>query len=353
MQNLNMLVAHRLVRLAKSGLLKGIPANIFKSQPTPSDVHVNVPLANISIAYIQEEKSFIAAQVFPVVPVEQQTNVYYTFNKGDFWRDEARPRAPGTESAGSGWTPSTASYACIVESFHKDVDDQTRANTDSVLAGDKVATILVTQKLLIRRERRWVTNFFGTGIWATDVTGVASAPSTGQFLQWDVSTSTPATDVDAGKIKIRSATGMTPNTLVIDYQTYLKLRSNPDIKKQFNYTSDKSVDIDMMTQYFGVDRLLVSMAVYTSGNEGATQTTGFIAGKGALLCYVNPSPALMMPSAGYTFAWSGYIGAGAFGVRFSKFRIEAIKSDRIEGEMAFDQKVVATDCGYFLSGTIG
>ncbi len=347
---LTKLAKSRLVRFAKHSAAMSL---VFKGQPTPSDVHINYPLTNISVAYIQQDSDFIAGDVFPVVPVEQQTNSYYTYAKGDFWRDEARVRAPGTESAGSGFKPSTASYSCIVEAFHVDVDDQTRANADSVLQLDRVATILTTQKLLIRRERKWVTQFFAAGIWGTDVTGVTSGATAGtSFLQWNLSTSTPNSDVDYAKGVIRAATGMTPNTLVIDFATFLTLRTNASIQNQFKYTTADSIDLAMMARYFGVDRVMVSKAVYTSGLEGGTQTTGFIAGKNALLCYVAPVPSLMMPSAGYTFAWSGYIGAGAYGVRFSKMRAELLKSDRIEGEMAFDQKVVATDCGFFFSGTI-
>src|SRR4051812_7942262 len=105
-----------------------------KAQPTPSDVHVNAPLTNISVAYIQDQSLFVADRIFPVVPVQNQSNLYYIFNKEDFLRDEAKPRAPSTESAGGGFNLTTASYAAVVEAFHKDVDDQVRANADSVLS---------------------------------------------------------------------------------------------------------------------------------------------------------------------------------------------------------------------------
>ena len=75
--------------------------------------------------------------------------------------------------------------------------------------------------------------------------------------------------------------------------------------------------------------------------------------KEVLLAYSNPSPSIMTPSAGYTFAWSGLFGAGGAGNRVKRFRMEPLESDRVEGEMTWDQKVIATDLGGFLAGAIG
>jgi hypothetical protein len=55
----------------------------------------------------------------------------------------------------------------------------------------------------------------------------------------------------------------------------------------------------------------------------------------------------MTPTAGYTFSWTGHLGAGNEGNRIRSFRLEQIKADRVEIEMAFDQKLVSADLGYF------
>lgn len=332
-------------------LAKRRRVQLAKNLPAPGDVHVNAPLTNISVAYVQSQSNFIADQVFPNLPVEKQTDVYYLYNKGDFLRDEARKRAPSSESAGGGFRLTTDSYRCEPEAFHKDIDDQTRANADSVLSLDRAATEYVTQKLLIRRERQFIADFFGTGIWSTDVTGVTSGATAGQFNRWD-GTSTPLADVEKGKRAILGATGFEPNTIAMSYEVFSALRDNAQIRDQFKYTSADSIDEAMMARYFGIDRLFVFRSIYATGNEGATQTTGFSAGKHVLLCYSAPNPSLMQPTAGYTFTWSGYTGAGAFGLRISKWREQRIRSDRVEGEMAYDLKVVAAECGYFFNGAI-
>ena len=48
-------------------------------QPTLQDVHVNRPLTNVSVAYLQEAAGveFVADKAFPAVPVENKSDLYY------------------------------------------------------------------------------------------------------------------------------------------------------------------------------------------------------------------------------------------------------------------------------------
>lgn len=85
-----------------------------------SDVHVNRPLTNISIAYIQEQTQFVADKVFPLVPVQKQSDRYFQYLKEDWFRSDAEERAPGTETAGSGWKlDNTPTYYTPIYGIHK------------------------------------------------------------------------------------------------------------------------------------------------------------------------------------------------------------------------------------------
>jgi len=106
--------------------------------------------------------------------------------------------------------------------------------------------------------------------------------------------------------------------------------------------------------------VLVSYAAKTDVariNDAAAQdaaaTYDFIADtKSVLIGYAPPSPSLMVPSAGYTFTWNGYLAGNAEGIRIKNFRMEHIASDRVEGEMTYDMKVVAPDMGIFLNTVV-
>jgi hypothetical protein len=56
----------------------------------------------------------------------------------------------------------------------------------------------------------------------------------------------------------------------------------------------------------------------------------------------------MAPSAGYVFSWAGLLGAGNEGLRAKTIPVPLKNATRVENEMAYDMKVVASDCGAFL-----
>ena len=323
-------------------------------QPSVNNVHIDAILTNISVAYLQNTNNFIADKVFPTIPVDKKSNLYFKYTKDDWFRDEAQRRADGTASAGSGYGLTTDSYMTDVFAFHKDIGDQTRANADNPLNPDMEATQFVTQRLLLRREVQWASDYFTTGVWATDITGVASSttqsPASTQTIKWsDYTNSTPIVDIELAKTTILSQTGYEPNTLVLSYAVFQKLKAHPTLVDRYKYTQAGAiVTEDLLAALFGVDRVLVSKSVYNSGIEGASsQPYAYTAGNSALLCYTAPNPGLMTPSAGYTFMWTGVSGGLGTTVGVSRFRMEELKADRVEGEIAFDNKVVAADLGYF------
>jgi len=294
---------------------------------------------------MQKATDFIATQAFPSVPVENQSDSYYIFDSVDFRRNNAKARAPGTESAGGGFNLSTATYSAEEYSIHKDIPDPIRANADAAVDLDKASAEFVMQQLLIQKDVNWVADYFGTGKWGTDVVGSTN------FTQWDDGTSDPEADVDTGKATIKQNTGLNANTLIVDYNTHLALKRHPIIMDRYKHTSPESITKVLLARYFEVERYLVAEASYTTSEEGETEVNAFIAGKNALLCYVAPTPGLMTPSAGYTFNWTKLSGSNG-GVRMKRFRMEKLNSDRIEGSFAYDQKLVLAAAGYFFSATV-
>ena len=314
------------------------------SQPTLHSVHINRPLTMISVAYVQNLKLYVADKVFPVIPVDNQSDLYWTFNKNDWLRDEAKPRAPATESVGSGYGVATDSYAAIPYAIHKDVPDQIRNNADVALDLDRSAVQFVTNRILLRQEIQWASDFFTTGKWATDVT-----PAN---LWSDYALSDPIADVETGKRAILAVTGYMPNVLVLGYDVYIKLINHPDIVDRFKYTNSQSVTKEMLAQVFGLERVEIAQSIYATNNEGETAAYSFVHGKNALLAYVAARPSVMEPSAGYTFAWKGVSGSYGQTVGVKQFRMEHLAATRVEAEVAFANKIVASDLGYFFSGAV-
>jgi hypothetical protein len=328
--------------------------------PTQSDLHVNQPLTNVSVAYMQDTATFIADKIFPRVPVQKQSDLYWRYSKSDWRRTDVQKRAPGTESPGIGYRVDTDTYYAHVYAVHKDIDDQVRANADSNWSLDKDSTKFVTNQLLLKRDLDWNNTYFKTGVWASDRTGVAASPTGTQFLQWNDAASDPIVQMADLQTEFVLQAGRKANTLVLGAQTITQLKNHPDIIDRIKYTQRGVVTTDLLASLFDVEKILVSYASYTGVEEyndadvqDTAATYSFMSNsKGALLCYTPSTPSLMTPAAGYIFTWNGYLAGNSFGIRMKNFRMEHIASDRIEGEMTYDMKVVSPDMGVFLSAAV-
>jgi hypothetical protein len=326
-------------------------------QPTRSDVHVNRPLTNMSIAYIQRAQDFVADKVFPILPVMKQSDRYFKYTKDYWFRTQAQKRAPATESAGGGFKiDNTPTYFADVWATHMDIDDQTRANADEPVDLDRDATLYVTQQLLLRREIQFVNNYLSTNIWQGYVVGGSpvdaniniGAPFHGQ---WDTTNSNPMADVDYLRQFVKSQTGFLPNSLTVAPDVFFALRNNAAVLDRIKYTQRGIVSEELLAALFGVEKFLVASAVLNSSQEGpqgsnpAGGSFNYLFSNKFLLSYANPAPSILQPSAGYIFSWQGLFGAGAQGNRIKVFRMEQLEADRVEGEMAFDMHQVGLDLG--------
>lgn len=323
--------------------------------PTKSQTHIDQALTNMSVAYMQITESFISDRVFPKIPVRKQSDVYFVYDKGDFFRDEMRERAASSESVGGEYGVAAASpYYCKQYSFHKDVTEQERANSDNPLNCDQDATDFVTQKALIKRESRWASDYFATGKWGTEYDGVDSTPASDEKVKWDISTSTPIEDITNEIVLMASQTGFKPNTLVLGPKVLYALKNHPDILDRIKYTQRGIVTSDILAALFEVDRILVPWGVVNTANQEATDDIDFIMGNHALLMYVNPRPAIKQPSAGYTFTWTGFDGAGEFGNRIVRLPMDqlGLGTERIEIDIAFDNKIICSDLGSFFKDIV-
>lgn len=321
-------------------------------QPTSRDVYVNRMLGNVSVAYIQKQSAFIADKVFPIVPVDFQSGIYPTYSKEDWFRDESQERAPGTESAGGGYEIDNSNiYHCRKYSFHKDISDDTRSNDETPLDSDRDATLFVSQKNLLKRERIWAQSYM-TNIWGSNLNGVSGSSGNNEFKQWDSTEAKILKNVEDWKEQISSTTGYEPNVFVCSPDVLATLKTAPEVKDTIKYTQRGVVTEQLLAELFGVEKFLVPRGVVNLAAKGKAGVFQRIVSKKVLLCYAPEKPGIMTPSAGYFFSWKGYFGASNLGSRIKKFRMEELESDRIEGELAFDAKQIAPDMGLYAASVV-
>lgn len=323
-------------------------------QPNLGQVHVNRPLTNISIAFIQDASHYVSTKD-AIVPSDKKSNLFFIYSQNDWFRDEAQKRAPATESAGGGYNVANDSFNCEVYAYHKDVDEQIRLNTDDPLDGKRDAIKFTTRKLLLKQEITWMSSFFTTTIWTGSSTGTDIVPAP----TWDDPTSTPIEDVQVQQASILKKTGFLANKLTFGFEVYQKLIRHPDIIDLIKYGNSSPsnpavANEETLAKIFSVEEVRVSKGVKATNAENDAAVYALMAGKNALLEYANEEPGLYAPSSRYTFMWTGV--SYGLGETIGAYEIPmpwlGLTTVRCEAQIAFANKVIAPTLGVFFNGAV-
>lgn len=317
------------------------------AQAQSSDVHADVFLTNISVAYIN--RNYIADLIFPIVPVNKQTNKLAIYDQSHWFRNTAALRAPGTKSRGGGYSVGSDTYSCDRYSYRHEIDDETRDNADEPFNLDRDGTRLATDKVMMQREVAFSTDFFKTGVWGTDVT---SASFTNAVKWDDYAASSPLVDLTTQRDAMEGKIALEPNVLTMGKQVWVKLKWHPDIIDTIKYTQRAEVSTELFATLTEFQRVLVGRGIYTTSPEGTAEASVSytrIWGKNVLLNYVSNSPSLLDPSAGYTYTWQRVPNSIQY---IKRMRDDEREVDIIEANTYFDQKLMAANAGIFLSAVV-
>lgn len=324
-------------------------------------------LTDFSIAHDQDMTDTLASTVFPVVPVTRQSAPYMVWPRGAFLRDEMRPRGLGMEpERASGYKQSRDSYHCEEWALADVLDDRQRANTPNTLTLEQNVVRGLTNAGIIRRERDWIDNYYKSGVWSTDLQGVAAnADNVETILQLDQAAANPIKIFRKLLRRFGFRSGKKPNVAVIGVDVFDVLIDDPEYIERTKYTASAAPGNDdanrrMVAAILGIDRVIVPENVYDTAKEGQeVHDLEYIAPtKDVGLYHAAPNPGLNVASAGYRFAWTGLIAdepdvAGeGFGGAIDRARLATAYSDWFAIRMAFDHKVTSADLGLFIEGAV-
>ena len=314
------------------------------SQPTGSSIQAVDPvLTNMLLGYMQNAGRFVASRVFPEIGVDKKGFTYYILTKKYWFVDEMKTRAPGSKFARSGYGVSTATGAAIIWGLEHPIADEDRSNNQMPLSLEQTGLRWLAQQSLIRKERAFAADFMTTGVWGTDDSNATT--------DWDDFTAgDPVNDVLTARRTISLNTGVPANTMVLGSIVDQAIKNHPDIIDRVKYTqaaTQSSIE-SILAAAFGVSNYWVAEASYNSANEGQAMTAAAVIDDDCLVTYVTPTPGIMEASAGYTYSWNGGGGLGSI----AQYREDQTKSDVLQNSEAWDQKVVASDVGYFFSDCV-
>lgn len=266
-------------------------------------------LTNVIQGYANSE--LIGNTLFPPVPVTTSGGQIIEFGKEALKLFSAR-RAPGGATRRMQMGYLGKPFALVQDSLEALVPREYLRDA-SIVPGIDLATraVMITMRSLqLQLEVDQATLALDTSKYATgSYVNVVTAN------QWDnksagVSTASPLEQIDVGREKIRSLTGIYPNVLVLSAKAFNAAKNNTNVIARLQYNAQVSPDAttitpQMLAGLFNVDKVVVGRALYFK-EVGAVDTSYDIWGAEALLAYVpTQSLGIEEPSFGYTYTMAG------------------------------------------------
>ena len=320
--------------------------------------HIDRALTNISVGYMQGANAFIADRVFPIVNVTKQSDVYYKYSKADMFRNEVQERGRAAESVGGNFNVELADpYHCKKYAYHYDITQEEKVNYDQPLNVDRDATHWLAEKMLLKREVDFGEKFFKTGIWSTNISGDV-AVAANKILKWSNPLSDPVNDINNQMLKMAENSGKKPNFMILSPDVFYALKNHEAIMDRIKYTQKGIITLDLIAALFEVDNIYIPWGIINSAAQtpkyAENAEMSFLYKGKVLLGYKASRPSLKEPTAGYIFAWTGLEGASAYGSRMVRLKMDqlGLGTERLEMEMAYDQKVICSDMGIFFENLI-
>jgi hypothetical protein len=313
--------------------------------PSTQSVHYDKLLTNISVGYTNED--YIATQVLKEVPVDKQSDRYPVYGEEIFIaHDDAR--APGTEANEINWTYSDDTYFCEGHALRHRIPDEVKQNSDNVFDLEQEATILTSEGILLNKEISAANILLNANSYDPDLvvpTGGANQP-----LKWDNANADPIALVSQMKEAVHTKIVLNPNTLILSYPVYNRLRRHPSLLALFKTKEVSLVPIEIMKEFFEVDNIIVGKAVASTRVANGYGAKSYVWGKSAILAYVPKNPGKKVPALGYTYAWNKD-GKGSVLVR--KWYEDGPRCTFVEAERWYDHKIVSNRAGVLFPDVIG
>jgi len=302
-----------------------------------SVARVSPVFTKVAIDYFNQDSSFVALQVLPMLKVETDTGIYFQFDKSAL-RQEQTLRADGTYAAEARDGLSQVTYGPIEDhSLWGKVTDKQARQMGGMTKALNSKTRKVMGRLLIRRE------IDAKAVLDAAITNTVTLSGT---TQWSDSSSDPVSAVKTARETVKLACLMTPNTLVLSYPVWSALLVHPQIIGRLNGLS-VAANKALLANILDVQNIIVADAAYNSARQGAADSVSYIWGKDAYLCYVaaDASEDVETMTLGHTLTLTAEDGETPE-LSVLEWRDARGKFNGVEPHMSYSQKVMAAEAGY-------
>jgi hypothetical protein len=307
---------------------------------TPSSVHSNTFMANMSVMYANE--AYIGAELLPMLPVDKLSDEYAIYSKRDRLAAPSllmKNRSTAVEVFDN---RSSASYTCEGYGVKKGIEKKTIDNQDAVFDEMMDLNDMVSDILAFDFEKRAMTALTTSGNYAS-TTAIASGS------EWDsAGGGDPVKAIRTARHSLWNGNG--PGRVIgfCPLSVYLVLGSHPAILDLTKYTSAGIVPRQVLAAVFELDDLLIAKAWEDTANEGQTASYSRIVTSDIFGIVRVAAPSKRNAGFGFNFRFKGEVN------NLSWYEEKEGTRGTYYNQQSCDEviKIVASDTGHLLTNCL-
>jgi hypothetical protein len=290
------------------------------------------------------QAGFVGLKIMPVVEVAEQSANIGRIPIEQLLQQQSTARASGGGYNRGNFTFDDFSYATKEHGWEEPVDDRNLRIYRRYFDAEAIAA---------RRARNFVLQNYEQRVVAA-ATNTATFVDVARATAWTTpATAVPITDVLTRVKAARLASGMTPNTVVLDFDAYLAAVETAQVIDRLKYAGIddvKNVTPNALAQLFKVKQVLISGGLKNTAAEGALTLSAVWPKDTVAVGYVAETDDVAEPCLGRTFHWSE--DGSNIGTVLETYRDESKRCDVVRARMEDDEKVMYAECWELITGVL-
>lgn len=322
-----------------------MPTGRAASEQSSRDLQIIDPVLT-QIARSYRPHGFLYNILAPSIDVGLDSGQYPIFDAYSFFGDDidnkVSDRAP-TPEVDFSW--STDTYLCEDYRLKATITRKERRQAHSALRLEQNKLETVLNRMALRRERR-----LAAVLQATGAGGQLTGGTAGVSNKWNVDAGTIESDITTGLLAVYNKTGVSLNTIVLDYPVAVAMSQQQDIRDLLRYTVDgrdiiRLGEAILPAEMWGLRVVIAKGTLYNAAREGtATTTLSSIWDDTVRMLYVNPDAGWGIPSVAYSFK--------AEPEAVDRWKDNDPPVDNVRAWECIDEKVCAPELGYTITDVL-
>jgi len=314
--------------------------------PNPTGTFQRPDLGTAFSQLPDDSDGFVATECLPVYNSPLQSANYSVIKAEALMRLEDLKRGPNAGYKRSAYDFSQANFSTSEFGLEEPIDDRTRKLYSYSFDVERFAAARLRRRLRTNLEVLTATAVQGS------LGGTAAAAK-----KWNDPASDPVYDVDTALVAYRALNALNPEdvSMVMDWETFLRLRSNAAILDRIKFSGldqvvKAKITKDAIAQVFGIKEVIVARAMKNTADVGQTRSLSPIWDKTIVTLFHKATGDIQMPGLGHTIVWTAD-GASADGV-MEEYREEQTRSQILRCRSELVSHIKYTNAGYTITAVL-